>query len=446
MNTELPMVVPIATARKLAKSRTLPAMVAGVSLIILIVAAVSQSVGALPIHMGVVSITLLPMLWGLVACTIISAQRAIPFSDNMVKIAQKLMDAVVLILCARLAFTMGPNIMMLFRAGPALLLQEFGHMFGTILLALPLAVLLKMGPATVGATFSIDREGSFAMVPDRYGTDSPQYRGMLAMYIFGTLFGTIIVSLIASVTSSLHIFDPLALAMGAGVGSGSMMAAATGAIVAEHPDMSDQVLAAAATSNVITGLLGVYVGIYIALPLAEKLYNKLAHDNVHPISRETAKAEAAKTAGEDKALNLPMVVAFVILLVIGCVVSSIAVKSVSWQLVTGYVICAVLAGFGVMLAPVFRNKIPPLVIVITLGVLISCPASPIATPLVALANKVDFLSICTVVLTTAGLTVGTKLGLLKGLGWRIIPVGTVSVAASYLLSVCVAELALGLWG
>ena len=37
-------------------------------------------------------------------------------------------------------------------------------MFGSILLALPLAVLLRMGPATVGATFSIDREPSFAMV------------------------------------------------------------------------------------------------------------------------------------------------------------------------------------------------------------------------------------------------------------------------------------------
>jgi hypothetical protein len=63
----------------------------------------------------------------------------------------------------------------------------------------------------------------------------------------------------------------------------------------------------------------------------------------------------------------------------------------------------------------------------------------------AMTTPVDFLSICTVVLSIAGLTVGTKLSLLKGLGWKIIPVGLVSVAASYLLSVCVAEVALGLW-
>lgn len=150
-------------------------------------------------------------------------------------------------------------------------------MFGTIALALPLAVLLRMGPATVGATFSIDREGSFAMVSERYGPpDSDQYRGVLSMYVFGTLFGAVLISLIASLATSFNIFDPpLALAMGAGVGSGSMMAAAAASVVSAHPEMADQVLAVAATSNIITGLLGVYVGMYVALPLADRIYGAL---------------------------------------------------------------------------------------------------------------------------------------------------------------------------
>ena len=153
------------------------------------------------------------------------------------------MGLAVLLLCARLSFTIGPNIQLLFEAGPALLLQELGHLFGTIALALPLAVLLRMGPATVGATFSIDREGSFAMVSERYGPDSDQYRGVLSMYVFGTLFGAVLISLIASLATSFNIFDPLALAMGAGVGSGSMMAAAAASVVSAHPEMADQVLA-----------------------------------------------------------------------------------------------------------------------------------------------------------------------------------------------------------
>src|SRR3546814_6909006 len=52
--------------------------------------------------------------------------------------------------------------------------------------ALPISVLLRMGKATVGATFSLDREPSFAMVSEKYGPDSDQYRGVLAMYVFGT--------------------------------------------------------------------------------------------------------------------------------------------------------------------------------------------------------------------------------------------------------------------
>lgn len=104
-----------------------------------------------------------------------------------------------------------------------------------ILLALPLAVLLRMGPATVGATFSIDREPSFAMVTSRFGADSPQYRGVLSMYVFGSIFGAIIVSLVASVISATGIFDWRALAMGAGVGSGSMMAAGIASVTAAHP-------------------------------------------------------------------------------------------------------------------------------------------------------------------------------------------------------------------
>ena len=59
-------------------------------------------------------------------------------------------------------------------AGPALLLQELGHLFGTVLFSLPIAVALKMGRATVGACFSIDREGSFAIVGDKYGADSDE--------------------------------------------------------------------------------------------------------------------------------------------------------------------------------------------------------------------------------------------------------------------------------
>lgn len=249
-----------------------------ISALIVAITAGSQAIGPVVIPIGALAITLLPMIWAIVAGTVVSGQKLKPIPADLQCAATVIMGVAVLVLCARLAFSIGPNIPLLFKAGPALLLQELGHMFGTILLALPLAVLLRMGPATIGATFSIDREGAFAMVSGKYGSDSPQYRGVLSMYVFGTIFGAIVISLVVSLCVSMHIFDPLALAMASGVGSGSMMAAAAGVIVAAHPDMQSQVLAVAATSNLITGVLGLYIGVWVSLPLADRFYRLLTRN------------------------------------------------------------------------------------------------------------------------------------------------------------------------
>lgn len=417
--------------------------------IVLVVAAIAESIGSFTVPLGgQISVTLLPMLWGLIACTIISAQRVKPMSKTVEKAASAFMEVAVLVLLIRLAVTMGPSVTLLWQSGPALLLQEVGHLLGTLCLALPLALLLRMGAPTVGATFSIDRETAFAMVGDRYGTNSPQYTGVLTMYIFGTLFGTIIVGLISSVTESLHIFDPLALAMGAGVGSNSMMAAATASVTQMHPEMQQQVLAAAATSNIITGMLGVYVGTFVSLPLAEKIYNHFTGSNLHPISAQEradlAASDEGKTTADEK-MHVPVWISLGVLAVVGILISWVATKSVTWKAAAGYGVMLLIIAAAMLLSKLFRGKIGPMPITITLGVLLTCPISPVAGAIVDWTNNVDFVSVCTLILTVAGLTIGSKLGLLKNLGWKIIPVGTVSVAASYLLAVCVAEFALGLW-
>lgn len=365
--------------------------------LLLVIASGAQIAGPLVIPLGIASITVLPMVWGIIAGGFASAQpwRRLPL--DMQHVASIFMGIAVMVLCARLSFTLGPNVSILFTAGPALLLQEIGHLFGTIMLALPLAVLLRMGPATIGATFSIDREGSFAMVSERYGAESPQYRGVLSMYVFGTLFGAVLVSLIASLATSTGLFDPLALAMGAGLGSGSMMAAAAAVVQQAHPEMGDQVLAVATASNLITGILGLYVGIFIALPLADRLYRVLARGGF----------EATMLAG--------------------------------WALM------GLLAMAGFALSRISRGKVPAIAWVITIGALITSPLSPIADAVLASVAAIDFLSVCTVVLTIAGLSLGKDLPLLKNIGWKIIPVGIVSITASYLVSVVIAEFALGLW-
>ena len=134
-----------------------------------VIALAVQFIGQAKIDVGIGSIIIFPMVWGLILGLLVSVQKFKPLGLDLQRVAAALVGVAVLLLVARLAFNIGPSLPTLLKAGPALLLQEVGHLLGTIVLALPLAVLLRMGKATVGATFSLDREPSFAMVSEKYG-------------------------------------------------------------------------------------------------------------------------------------------------------------------------------------------------------------------------------------------------------------------------------------
>jgi MFS family permease len=432
----------------------------------LVIAVAVQFIGQAKIDVGIGAIIIFPMVWGLILGLLVSVQKFKPLGLDLQRVAAALVGVAVLLLVARLAFNIGPSLPTLLKAGPALLLQEVGHLLGTIVLALPLAVLLRMGKATVGATFSLDREPSFAMVSEKYGPDSDQYRGVLAMYVFGTLFGAVYITLLTSLVANWKIFDPLALAMGAGVGSGSMMAASAASIVAAYPADQEAILGMAAVSNLITTVLGVYVGIYIALPLADRFYKALtrkqtarenaavtagapAERSAADIDREAAQAEEnrlfrERVAESSAAMRLPLWLSLSVLTVLGIGTASVAAKGFSLSIVAGYGIMLALVLVSIALAKLTK-KISAIVFITTIGAYISSPWFFAAEPLTAAIKTVDFLSIATVMLTLAGLSLGKDIPLLKNIGWKIIPVGLVAITASFLLSTVIAEFALGLW-
>ncbi|WP_413105468.1 DUF3100 domain-containing protein [Streptomyces sp. Inha503] len=438
----------------------------------LVIALVVQLIGQLDIDLGVGSVIIFPMVWGLLLGLLVSVQKVRPLGLDLQKAAAALVGVAVMLLVARLAFNIGPSLPTLVKAGPALLLQEVGHLLGTIALALPLAVLLRMGKATVGATFSLDREPSFAMVSEKYGPDSDQYRGVLAMYVFGTLFGAVFITLLTSVVANWRIFDPLAMAMGAGVGSGSMMAASSASIVAAHPADQEAILGTAAVSNLITTVLGVYIGIYIALPLADRVYRFLTRgqdDGAAVVATaepgagtgaSAATAPARPQEADDAAVNrafreqvaaasaevkLPLWLSLGVLTVLGIGAASVAARALSWQIIGGYAILLALVSLGLVLARATR-KISPIVWITTVGAYVSSPWFSGAEAINSLVNSVDFLSIATIMLTLAGLSLGKDVPLLRRIGWKIVPVGLVAITASFLLSTLIAEFTLGLWG
>ena len=81
-----------------------------------------------------------------------------------------------------------------------------------------------------------------------------------------------------------------------------------------------------------------------------------------------------------------------------------------------------------------------------LGLVATIPGVPTAPWLLATAASVDFLSVITLMLAIAGLSIGKDLPMLKEIGWKILPVGFVVIAATFLASTVIAQFVLGFIG
>ncbi|MCH3963433.1 MAG: DUF3100 domain-containing protein [Clostridium sp.] len=248
---------------------------AKIFLFALVLVIIAELIGEKKIKLGPGYLVFLPMLFALVMGLIISMPRLKLISTKEMSLSNEIMGIAVILFVAKIGATMGPTIVKLLESGWALCFQELGHFFGTVILGLPIALLLGLGREAVGATFSIDREPNIAIISEKYGMDSPEGRGVMGIYICGTLFGAAYIGLLAGYMGSLKIFDPIALAMGSGVGSGSMMAAASGAIAAVFPEKAKEIASFAAASNLITTIIGIYFTLFVSLPVANKLYNWL---------------------------------------------------------------------------------------------------------------------------------------------------------------------------
>jgi hypothetical protein len=196
-------------------------------LVVLVATAVAEWIGPISIPLGPASIVILPMLMTLFATTALAAWHArfpawLQLGLPLQHYADKLLGTALLLFIVKLGLMAGYSIEALRKVGWALAFQELGHAFGTMVLALPLALLLGIKREAVGATFSIGRETAMVIIGQRYGLQSAEGRGVLAEYITGTVLGTVYLSLLASAVAATGIFDIRSLAMGAGIGSGSM--------------------------------------------------------------------------------------------------------------------------------------------------------------------------------------------------------------------------------
>ncbi|RKD32360.1 hypothetical protein BET03_02965 [Thermohalobacter berrensis] len=249
--------------------------------IVLVIVIITEFIGIKKFTIGPGQVVLLPMLYAVIIGLLITPDvlgKRIKglkklISKEEIELAGTMVMISLLPLGVKYGTLVGPNILKIIQAGPAFLLQELGNL-GTIFLGLPLALLLGLKREAFGATVSICREPTLGVIGERYGINSPEGTGVLGTYLIGTVFGTIFFGILASFApiTGLH---PYALAMASGMGSGSMMTAASSSLAVAVPEMKETILAYAATSNMLTGVTGLYSVIFLGIPLNNYLYRKL---------------------------------------------------------------------------------------------------------------------------------------------------------------------------
>lgn len=415
----------------------------------LTVVAIAELIGATQFKLGPGKVVLLPMLWALLLAAVwgIAARRTPALAripTGLQSYAGGLLNAGLLLFIVKLGLTVGAALPQVRQAGWALVFQEFGHAFGTLALGLPLALLLGIKREAVGATFSVGREGNLVIIGEKYGMASPEGRGVLAEYITGTVLGALFIAVLAGFITSLGIFDPRSLAMGAGVGSGSLMAAAIGAIGAQQPaEMLPQLTAIAAASNLLTTVVGFYFTLFLSLPVCSWLYDRL-----EPVLGRFSKRQPADTAALDGGVaagssELPFADQVVAWAVVGggvMIGNLLSYKVPLLQSLAGML--AVMA--VVLLVGLVKRLLPMMPMVLVLSLVATVAGIPGLFPfsdsLIALTAKLNFLAFTTPVLALAGFSVAKDLPVFRQLGWRIVVVSLTATAGTFLGATLIAEI------
>lgn len=409
---------------------------------------IAELIGSVSIPLGPGKVVLLPMIWALLLGAAIGlASTRLPQGLSVNRSAQvrsaAILQYALLIFIAKLGLVVGGSLPTVIAAGWALAFQELGHFVGTILLGLPVALLLGIKREAIGATFSVGREPSLAIIGERYGMDSPEGRGVLAEYLTGTLIGAVFMAIVAGFIASLNIFHPYSLAMGAGIGSGSIMAAAAGAVAAQQtPEVAKEVMALAAAANLITTTLGTYFTLFISLPLAVWGYRVL-----EPRIGRTTKASFAQSAVDQTVVDEPVELgwsgrlstwfAAAGLALLGTFVATKTLPAAALIAVALMIGAAVV---GELLCQLFRRKVPAVCWVSLVAMFLTSPWCPLAPQITAAANSVGVLAVITPMLAFAGLSIAKDIPAFRRLGWRIVVVSLTAGFGTFIGAVFIAEL------
>ena len=435
---------------------------------------IAEFIGTVRVDLGVIAFSLLPMLFVLVFGIVLAILKKIP--REMMETASPYISIATLWLISKTGSTIGPNLEVILNAGPALVLQEFGNL-GTIFFSLPIAIFVfSMGRQAIGAGFSNSREGSIALVGSMFGLDSPEGQGVLGAYITGTILGTIFFSILASVLGASGLFHPYSLAMAAGTGSASMMAASAAPLVEMFPEMAGEITAYAASSNLLSSVDGLYMSLFLGIPLTKWLYKVLKGEERYAkaeerraaknpdkqtaeiietytaVDEEQPKTTEKQSYGEIWFLRCKVLAFSGVFALIGNTISTWkagnmlspiagipAIVLLLLPIILGYLLSDLVAA---------KTKInaPALLYISLVAIVMGLPFIPGSQIFISEAGKIGLLPLCTPILAYAGISLGKDLDGFRKNGVAIVCVALMAFIGTYVGSAVIAEVVLKMQG
>ena len=409
-----------------------------------------MSIGVIEIKLTeTIQIFLLPLLYALVMGLALYLAKPIKFvGSKQSKVAEGAMVLFIGVLIAKLAISSGQSLDSIYNVGPALILQQFGDL-GT-LIALPVALLLGFRREVIGMTSSICREPNLGIIIDKYGFKSPETRGVLAIFVIGSIIGTAFISFLSSICASVLPIHPYAFAMASGIGSASMNAASLASISHLFPAMATDLEAFAGCSNLLSFCFGIYMCIFVSIPLAEKLYgflsphigsdDKPVDENYDIEGVKNDKYVASEDLSEGKLLRWStLLVIFSFIVAVG---NFIGYQSPIIDGFIGMIIISLITIAGMSLERIVPWNIQSIIFISLIGIIVAIPGVPTSSFISHYVSQVNLATICTAFLAYVGIAIGNDWGEFKKIGLKGVIIALFVITGTYLGSAIIAHITL----
>lgn len=415
--------------------------------VVLILSCIAEAIGIAKFNIGIGTMILLPLLYAFLFSVFFNP-NVIPslgkvVGDNGNKIAGQWILICLMPFIAKFAVGIGPKVNDIIAAGPALVFQEIGNV-ATVLFALPIAVLLfGMGRESIGATHSIAREPNIALIADRFGLKTPEGIGVMGVYVMGTLFGAIYFSVMAGIVASWDVFDIRALAMACGVGSGSMMGACSTALAELMPEAKSDIVAFAASSNLLTYATGLFVSLFVALPFAEWMYKVLSKLRKNKNADNTNALAHATDLSDTEEIHLSVgqqISALILMSILLLIVNWVSTGTDPVAALPGMIILFVCSVLGIFVKKIVPIGVPSVAWISIIAIIAALPFMPTGSYVIETTNKLGLLPLITPALAYAGIAISkSEVALFKQAGFKIAIVALLTFTGTFIGSVLIAQ-------